>query len=399
MINNLRVTLHSMGTEIKLRVNRDDAYDDNKYISIYLFRKERSDLTSAEVDACKQFIAGAGPKPTGIQIHKWFWYDDNGDACFSDRYANGNRESNRHMDFFDFRVDIGRFRKREKVISGNDTTVTVGHNVAEVYGIWSLDDSFKDGAEYYEGGSYSGKVITLGSTLPSSSTDVYVEYLAEYDDATEYFYRVMGYDSNTDAWDGDESASAFATYDYAYVVPDVIGWVITAVKKMLAAKDLRQIPVLREFPHKEQTTFFYVSEGAESEIDSQWADAVANSRSDGQTFGRIHMTPVIVEWATPDHRLTHAIKSYFKLHKMLIHQHIIRQKGYYSAYSPKFELGPDQLLPAEQSGGDKPLYMGSMTIQIPSYAVEDRAYPFSEMTDFSQKSFVPQDGSSVELQF
>lgn len=64
----------------------------------------------------------------------------------------------------------------EAKTSSNATTVTVDGNIYKVSGVYLATDTLKTGTNYYTGGSFSAKVITLGVALPGATTNVIVDY-------------------------------------------------------------------------------------------------------------------------------------------------------------------------------------------------------------------------------
>jgi hypothetical protein len=67
----------------------------------------------------------------------------------------------------------------EPATSTTSTSVTVLHDINQVLGVFLRGDVERDGTNYFTGGSSLGKVITLGTALPSANEDVFVDYGAE----------------------------------------------------------------------------------------------------------------------------------------------------------------------------------------------------------------------------
>jgi hypothetical protein len=93
----------------------------------------------------------------------------------------------------------------EPATSTTTTSVTVIHTINQVLGVYLRGDVERQGTNYYTGGSFLGKVITLGTPLPGATTDVYVDYGAETtaqlvaagDDGINYFPFYLGGGSST----------------------------------------------------------------------------------------------------------------------------------------------------------------------------------------------------------
>jgi hypothetical protein len=67
----------------------------------------------------------------------------------------------------------------EPATSTSTTSVTVLHDINQVLGVYLRGDIERQGTNYFTGGSFLGKVITLGTALPGATTDVFVDYGAE----------------------------------------------------------------------------------------------------------------------------------------------------------------------------------------------------------------------------
>ena len=66
----------------------------------------------------------------------------------------------------------------EAQTSSDASTVTLDFNVYSVEGVWLSTDTSHEGTNYFTGGSWSGKVLTLGTALPAATTAVIVNYRA-----------------------------------------------------------------------------------------------------------------------------------------------------------------------------------------------------------------------------
>lgn len=64
----------------------------------------------------------------------------------------------------------------EPATSTTTTSVTVLHDINQVLGVFLRGDIERQGTNYYTGGSFLGKVITLGTPLPGPTTEVFVDY-------------------------------------------------------------------------------------------------------------------------------------------------------------------------------------------------------------------------------
>jgi hypothetical protein len=64
----------------------------------------------------------------------------------------------------------------EPATSTTTTSVTVIHDINQVLGVFLRGDVERQGTNYFTGGSFLGKVITLGTALPAPNTEVFVDY-------------------------------------------------------------------------------------------------------------------------------------------------------------------------------------------------------------------------------
>lgn len=74
-------------------------------------------------------------------------------------------------------VDTGFItRVSEDHVSNSANQVTVNHTVRAVQGVWLATDNNHTGTNYFTGGSFAGTTLTLGTPLPSGSTNVEAVY-------------------------------------------------------------------------------------------------------------------------------------------------------------------------------------------------------------------------------
>lgn len=104
-------------------------------------------------------------------------------------------------------IDTGFItRVTETHTSTNTKHVTVDHGVRDVKGIWLASDHAHTGKNYFAGGNFTGKVITLGSALPGAATSVDVVYSCLHPHYVSQGYTiddiraVGGLDPNTDEY-------------------------------------------------------------------------------------------------------------------------------------------------------------------------------------------------------
>ena len=88
-----------------------------------------------------------------------------------------------------FRVDLFKFSNvagsakgasylqgAEQAISSAVNTVSTAFDIQQVLGVFLASDITMTGTNYYTGGSFNGKVITLGTNLPAANTSVLINY-------------------------------------------------------------------------------------------------------------------------------------------------------------------------------------------------------------------------------
>lgn len=104
-------------------------------------------------------------------------------------------------------VDTGFVtRVTETPVSDNNTQVTVDHAVRHVQGVWLATDPGHTGTNFFTGGTFAGDIITLGSPLPMTNTNVEVVYSCLHPHYLNQGYTiddiraVGGLDENTDEY-------------------------------------------------------------------------------------------------------------------------------------------------------------------------------------------------------
>ena len=116
-------------------------------------------------------------------------------------------------------IDTNRIANElQKTTSIN--TLTTNYDISSVNGVYSTSDSEKTN-NYYFGGSFSGRQITFGTSLPKSNISVYVDYTTKNTLFTSIDTKFI--DGESCFAKRESSTDAYVTLDTVYNIYEVFG--------------------------------------------------------------------------------------------------------------------------------------------------------------------------------